>query len=74
MGEKIREELGKCKTKAQLSQTEHKSNLLPTKILFAREEAVNAELERLVQQGVLKKVDSNWVAPIVIERISQDLC
>ena len=45
---------------AAVGQAGHTSNLQKCrqrKIPFAREEAVNAELERLVQQGVLKKVD-----------------
>ena len=63
----FREELGKCKTKAQLLVKQGTRPIFcrHRKIPFAREEAVNAELERLVQQGVLKKVDySNWAAPI----------
>ena len=65
----FREELGKCKTKAQLLVKQGTRPIFcrQRKIPFAREEAVNAELERLVQQGVLKKVDySNWAAPIVV--------
>ena len=52
---------------AAVSQVGHRANFLQRKITFAREGAVNAELERLVQQGVLKKVEySNWAAPIVV--------
>ena len=64
----FREELGKCKTKAQLLLKQGTRPIFcrQRKIPFARKEAVNAELERLVQQ-VLKKVDySNWAAPIVV--------
>ena len=39
----------------------------PRKIPFTVEKAVDTELDRLVQAGVLKKVDySHWAAPIVI--------
>ena len=62
-------ELGKCKTKAQLLVKQGTRPIFcrQRKIPFAREEAVNAELARLVQQVVLMKVDySNWAAPIVV--------
>ena len=65
----FKEELGKCQTKAQLFVKQGTRPIFcrQRKIPFAREEAVNVELERLVQQGVLKKVDySNWAAPIVV--------
>ena len=65
----FRKELEKCKAKVQLllKQSTRPIFCRQKKIPFAREEAVNAELERLVQQGVLKKVDySIWAAPIVV--------
>ena len=62
-------ELGKCKTKERLLVKQGTRPIFcrQRKIPFAREEAVNAELARLVQQVVLMKVDySNWAAPIVV--------
>ena len=77
----FREELGKCKTKALLLVKQGTCPIFcrQSKIPFAQEEAVNAELERLVQQGVLKKVDySNWASIAYCgsckdEPINQDL-
>ena len=64
---------------ATISQAGHTFNLLPTEedsICSGR--TVNSELERLVQQGVLKKVNySNWGAPIVVvamKNVSVRIC
>ena len=53
--------------KAGLKKEVARSSCRPRKISFTVEKAVDTELDRLVQAGVLKKVDySHWAAPIVI--------
>ena len=68
--EVFKEELGQCSMKkAEFRIKEGSCPIFcrPRKIPFAVEKAVDTELDRLVQAGVLKKVDySHWAAPIVI--------
>ena len=68
--EVFKEELGRCSMKkAEFRIKEGSCPIFcrPRKIPFTVEKAVDTELDRLVQAGVLKKVDySHWAAPIVI--------
>ena len=68
--EVFKEELGRCSMKK--AEFRIKEGSCPIfcrqrKIPFTVEKAMDTELDRLVQAGVLKKVDySHWAAPIVI--------
>ena len=68
--EVFKKELGRCSMKKAEFRIKKGSCPIfcrPRKIPFTVEKAVDTELDRLVQAGVLKKVDySHWAAPIVI--------
>ena len=68
--------LGHCnKTKAhlQLKDSAQPKFLNSRPIPFSRLDAVNEEMDRLINQGVIKKVDfSEWATPIVVVMKSND--